>query len=50
MAVHASSSAQGEPGKVLAVNKGKCEIYLEAKRVGLGVVKKWYNYTELGKL
>ena len=40
----------GEPGKVLAVNKGKCEIYLEAKRVGLGVVKKWYNYTELGKL
>lgn len=40
----------GEPGKVLAVNREEGQIRLEAKRVGLGLVKNWYNYTELGKL
>lgn len=40
----------GEPGTVLAVNRETNEIYLSAKRVGMGLTKLWYHYILLGKI
>lgn len=40
----------GEAGKVLEIDRRKQNVLLVARRAGRGVVKEWFNYTQLARI
>lgn len=40
----------GEPGKAIEINRHTQEVLILARRAGAGVVKEWFNYTQLARI
>jgi len=40
----------GELGRVIEINRKTSDVYVRAKRVGMDIVKQWFNYTYLARI